>query len=81
MHGCSLARQAAEALSAAVLSTAKEMEGRPAGDADFFKTLHSKVGSLEADMCGKFSFKESSPEYEAADWRYLFADVSVCLCQ
>lgn len=59
-----------EALSGAVLATAKEMENMPAGRADFFAALKTAVESLIPTVGGKYSFDENSAEYQTAVRRY-----------
>ena len=61
--------QAAKALSDAVVTTAKEMEEKPPGKADFFESLKSHICSLPCHKSGKFHFKEGTNAYEAATRR------------
>lgn len=68
--GVLILNQAADALSATVLETAKKMESKPAGEADFFETLKSGISQLSPETAGRFNFKDSSPEYVAAVRRY-----------
>ena len=58
--------QAAEALSTAVLATAKEMEHKPAGCADFFEALKVHMASLPTHSSGRFRLRENTNEYAAA---------------
>ncbi|CBJ28670.1 conserved unknown protein [Ectocarpus siliculosus] len=57
--------EAAEAISNAVLATAKEMESKPPGQADFFPTLQSKIAETP-EITGKYDFKTNTTEYQTA---------------
>ncbi|CAB1101350.1 unnamed protein product [Ectocarpus sp. CCAP 1310/34] len=57
--------EAAEAISNAVLTTAKEMESKPPGQADFFPTLQSIIAETP-EITGKYDFKTNTTEYQTA---------------
>lgn len=56
-----------------MLATAKEMESKPPGHANFFPTLMAKIDSTP-EITGKYDFKTSTSEYQAAARRLVVRD-------
>lgn len=63
--------QASKTIGDAVIGTAADMQEKPAGQANFFATLRSKIGvaSEGAILGGKYDFRPGSVEYVAASRR------------
>lgn len=59
--------QESEAIGNTVITTAADMQEKPAGHANFFDTLLDKIGATP--FVGKYNLRPDSPEYTAASRR------------
>lgn len=58
--------KASKVIGAAVISTAEDMQNKPAGQADFFNTLQAKIDEEAEKVGGKYDFKQGTTEYDSA---------------